>query len=119
MKLKATIIQILPAVSGESPNGKWTRQEIIVETQANFPKKVCLTLWGDKLDRSKVTTGRLLEFSIDPESRENKGRWYTTLKVWKIEDPLAPDVPFGTTNDILSGEPGLDLDPQEDDPLPF
>lgn len=119
MKIKATIAQILPVVSGETANGKWSRQEIIVETQANFPKKVCLTLWGDKIDKSNIAVGRLLEFSIDPESRENNGRWYTTLKVWKIEDPMAPDVPFGGSTDFLPTDPGLITDPQEEDTLPF
>jgi hypothetical protein len=35
---------------GAEPEGPWSKQEFVLETlDASYPKKVCLTAWGDKV----------------------------------------------------------------------
>ena len=41
-------------------------------------------VWGDKIDDFNIQQGENLEVSIDVESREYNGRWYTDVKVWKV-----------------------------------
>ena len=41
-------------------------------------------VWGDKIDEFKIQQGENLEVSIDVESREYNGRWYTDIKAWKV-----------------------------------
>ena len=48
MQLTAKLIQLLPLQSGTGRNGEWRKQDIIVETQDQYPKKVCISLWGNK-----------------------------------------------------------------------
>ena len=49
MQLSATLIRILPTQSGTGKNGEWKKQDLVFETQDQFPKKICISFWGDKL----------------------------------------------------------------------
>jgi hypothetical protein len=89
MQLTAKLIQLLPLQTGTGKNGEWKKQDIIVETESQYPKKVCISIWGDKINTSQLKVGNQLRVDFDVESREYNGRWYTDVKAWKIE--LASD----------------------------
>jgi hypothetical protein len=84
MQLTAKLSQILPLQTGTGKNGEWKKQDIIVETPGQYPKKVCVSVWGDKIDSSQLVIGNTLQIDFDVESREYNGRWYTDVKAWKI-----------------------------------
>jgi hypothetical protein len=86
LELSGKIIQILPEQTGTGKNGQWSRQDFIIETQEQYPRKVCFSAWGDKvslLKALKTDTGVNVSFNV--ESREYNSKWYTDLRVWKIE----------------------------------
>jgi len=85
MQLNAKLIQLLPLQTGTGKNGQWKKQEFIVETEGQFAKKVCVSIWGDKINDSQLQIGNELRIDFDIESREYNGRWYTDVKAWKIE----------------------------------
>lgn len=85
MQLTAKLIQLLPLQTGTGKNGQWKKQDIIVETEGQYPKKVCISIWGDKINESMLKVGSMLTISFDVESREYNGRWYTDVKAWKVE----------------------------------
>lgn len=85
MQLIAKLIQLQPLQTGMGRNGEWKKQEIIVETDGQYPKKVCISIWGDKINPSVLQVGNTLDVSFDVESREYNGRWYTDVKAWKVE----------------------------------
>lgn len=85
MQLTAKLVQLLPLQTGSGKNGEWKKQDIIVETEGQFPKKVCISIWGDKVAGNQLIIGNKLNISFDVESREYNGRWYTDVKAWKIE----------------------------------
>ncbi|MEG1616181.1 MAG: DUF3127 domain-containing protein [Bacteroidales bacterium] len=85
MEIKGRIIQILPLVTGMSSKGEWKKQEYILETEAQYPKKVCFNCWGDKVDQFNIQMGEELIISVDVESREFNGRWYTDVRAWKVD----------------------------------
>ncbi|WP_298648896.1 DUF3127 domain-containing protein [uncultured Proteiniphilum sp.] len=99
MQLTVKLIQTLPLQSGTGKNGEWKKQDIIVETQDQYPKKICVSLWGNKFQHVSLNSGELYTIDFDVESREFNGRWYTDVKAWKIEaqnntaTPLPEDVP--------------------------
>lgn len=70
--------------SGQGKNGTWKKQEFILETPGQYPKKVCLSLWGEKVDETRLSVGEKITASINIESREYNGRWYTDVRAWKI-----------------------------------
>ena len=86
MELSGKVIQKLPEVGGNSKSGNaWRKQEFILETGGQYPKKVCVALWGDKIDQFSINTGENVTLSIDVESREYNGRWYTEVKAFKVD----------------------------------
>ncbi len=112
MELEGKIIQINPLQSGEGKNGTWKKQEFIVETKTQYPKKVCITAWGDKIDQFELKANEDVVVSIDIESREYNGRWYTDVRAWKVEKAGAQQ--YDTAEpDILppSNDPPMDEDP--------
>ncbi len=85
MDIKGKLVQLLPLQTGQGKNGQWRKQEIIIETQGQYPKKVCISIWGDKINESQLQIGNELNISFDVESREYNGRWYTDVKAWKVD----------------------------------
>jgi Domain of unknown function (DUF3127) len=116
MQLTAKLTQLLPLQTGSGKNGQWKKQDIIVETEGTYPKKVCISIWGDKINESVLKIGSQLSISFDVESREYNGRWYTDVKAWKVEQAGATtDGDKPTTDDVYFDEGGMDS--KED--LPF
>lgn len=120
MQLTAKLVQVLPVQSGMGKNGEWKRQSIIVETDGMYPKKVCITIWGDKVGDSMFQEGALLDISFDLESREFNGRWYTDVKAWKVElaGGAANNSGFSSNDDPTPAQP-VDFGGDSGDDLPF
>jgi len=84
MELTGKIFELLPEQAGESARGPWRKQQYILETEGQYPKKVCFMAWGDKIDEFKLEVGETVTVGINLESREYNGRWYTDVKAWKV-----------------------------------
>jgi len=84
MEISGVVVSLLPMQQGQGKNGVWKKQEFIMETPGQYPKKVCLSLWGEKVDENKISIGDKITASINIESREYNGRWYTDVRAWKI-----------------------------------
>ncbi|MFN6943899.1 MAG: DUF3127 domain-containing protein [Cytophagaceae bacterium] len=116
MELKGKITNILPLQSGQGKNGEWKKQDFILETASQYPKKVCITVWGDKIDQFDIKEGESLTASIELESREFNGRWYTDVRAWKVQK----DSESGSTPPPLDESASLDsFSGEEPDDLPF
>lgn len=96
MELIGKIIQVLPLQSGTSKAGNaWKKQEYILETLGTqYPRKVCFNLFGDNVEKFPMQVGQDVTVSIDIESREFNGRWYTDIRAWNVVNGVqAPGVP--------------------------
>jgi hypothetical protein len=115
MQLTAKLIEVLAIQTGQGKNGEWKKQDIIVETDGQYPKKICISLWGDKISDTNLQIGNYYKYDIDIESREYSGLWYTDVKTWRIEllnsenqNSEAPKPPTP-----------LDMESEDDSGLPF
>ncbi len=84
MEIKGRCTQVLPVQTGMGKKGQWRKLEFVIETNSQYPKKVCLALWGDKVNNTPAV-GDELTCGIDLESREHNSRWFTEVRCWKIE----------------------------------
>ena len=120
VEIKGKIIEILPEKSGQSANGEWRKQEYILETDTSYPKKICFMAWGDKIGEFNLQQGENVEVSVDLESREYNGRWYTDVKAWKVSrDSMGADNAYanrGQDNSEIENGSRLSL---EGDDIPF
>jgi hypothetical protein len=119
LSIKGKIEQILKPESGVSRAGnEWTKQEFVVETQEQFPKKVCFTLFGDKTSLIEpISTGDEVEVSFNMESREYNGKWFHNINAWKIDKVTGDNLPEPPPEFSIS-----DIPPEPDDEandLPF
>lgn len=85
LKIKGKVVEILEEQSGTGKNGPWRKQDFILETKEKYPKKVCITQWGDKIDKFDINEGEELTVFFNIQSREYKGNWYTDVKAWKVQ----------------------------------
>lgn len=115
LKISGKVLEILELQSGESKNGPWKKQDFILETPGKYPRKVCVTQWGDQVDQNNIQKGEELTAFIDIQSREYKGRWYTDVKAWKIEKGAS-----ASGDSVNPDENIIDLGPPVDeDDAPF
>lgn len=122
MEITGKFIELLNPKTGQSAKGNWKKQDFIVETQDQFPKKICISNWNDKVDISQLNPGDQLTASVNIESREYNGNWFTDIKIWKLD--VSSQAP--TAGESL---PGMEPDPgtmpwepengTEDPDLPF
>ena len=122
MQLTAKLIQVMPIQTGMGKNGEWRKQNIILETDGMYPKKVCVSLWGDKINESVLQVGNILDVSFDIESREYNGNWYTDLRAWKVDPAgtggsVPPAAAYGNQQSAPSAP--VDFSSDEGDDLPF
>lgn len=86
MEVQGVLKQILPIESGESKSGKtWQKQTIIIETADAYPKQIAVEVSEKALSRLQdYSEGMTITCSINIESREYNGKWFTSVKAWKI-----------------------------------
>jgi len=105
MEIEGTVYQVLPVVKGQSARGEWQKQEIVIEQVGEYSRKACISFWGDRvLDVAKLREGDKVTVSVNIESREYNGRWFTEIRAWRIQQ-AQPEVP------AAAGIPPMDLPP--------
>ena len=125
MEIQGKIIQILPEQGGVSKAGnEWKKQEYILETHDQYPKKICFQIFGaDKIAQAAIQAGEELTVSIDIDSREWQGRWFTSINAGKVErtPTAAPGAPVTPDNVVPAAAPTApDFGPANPiDDLPF
>ena len=87
MDVVGTIIQVLPAQEGIGKNGNpWKVQPYVLETLDQYPRKVHFEVFGeDRIKQNPCDVDQLVTVSFDIESREFNGRWYTSIRAWRIQ----------------------------------
>lgn len=122
MEVKGKIIVALPEQTGVSKSGNnWKKREYVLETIETYPKKIHFDLFGDRADQYPLNVGEMVNLSFDIESREYNGRWYTSIRGWKVEKEGATASPVA---DAAAIPPPPAVDPfaalgGSDEDIPF
>lgn len=93
MQVKGRIIEVLPLRSGTTANGEWQSQDYVIEFEDDrFTRKMVFNLWGaEKIQKEAITQGEELTVYFDIDARQYNGRWYNSIRAWKIErDAVQP-----------------------------
>lgn len=81
IQIKGKVVKTLPQVSGTGKNGDWVKQEFVIETIEQYPKKICFSVWGDLTEFvNSLEEGREIVVFFNAESREYNSKWYTELR---------------------------------------
>lgn len=119
LTISGRIVSVLPLQQGTSKSGHaWQKQEYILDTGGQYPKKVCFSLFGDSITKFPLQVGQDVTVSIDIESREWNSRWYTEVRAWNVTyASLQPQVP-APQPPVVQPAP-VPAPPQPADDLPF
>ena len=88
MEIIGKAIAALPVKSGVSQRTgeQWQSREYVIETQEQYPKKICFEVFGiDKLKEFNIRDNDLIKVHFDISAREYKGKWYNSIRAWKVE----------------------------------
>ena len=89
MEIIGKVVRLGNLTEGTSARGPWRKQELIIETEEQYPRTVCLICWTNQIDEiQKFAPGQTIKAQIDLSSREFNGKWYTDVRVWRFD-------PFG------------------------
>ena len=88
MEITGKVVRLGTLTEGTSARGPWRKQDLIIETEEQYPRTVCLTCWTNQIDEiQKFTPGQSIKAQIEISSREFNGKWYTDVRVWRF-DPV-------------------------------
>ena len=134
MELIGKAIAALPVKSGVSQRTgeQWQSREYVIETQEQYPKKMCFEVFGkDKLKEFNIRNNDLIKVHFDISAREYNGKWYNSIRAWKVEHVNQDGSAAGATaNQVAASSPqaaapvapAQDAAPaaqESDDDLPF
>lgn len=95
LEVKGKVVSMSALESGVGKSGKeWKRKTVVVEEGGDYPKKIAITLMGDKADE-KFEKNQDVTIQCNIESQEYNGRWFTNVNGWKIEK-VAVSAPTST-----------------------
>ena len=88
MEITGKVVRLGNLTEGTSARGPWRKQELIIETEEQYPRTVCLICWTNQIEEiQKFAPGQTIKAQIDLSSREFNGKWYTDVRVWRF-DPV-------------------------------
>ena len=132
MEIVGKVVRLGTLTEGQSARGPWRKQELIIETEEQYPRTVCLICWTNQIDEIQhFAPGQTIKAQIEISSREFNGKWYTDVRVWRFDPvgatapatPPAPQQMHQTPPATPAAAPAQDYFPPADqgsvDDLPF
>ena len=126
MELAGKVIAVLEPRGGVSKSGnEWKVQEYVIETHDQYPRRMCFDVFGaDKIQQFNIQVGEELNVFFDIDAREWQGRWFNSIRAWKVERVSAAqqmppmDAPFPPMNAAPAAPVDFVASDEKDD-LPF
>ena len=88
LQIEGKLLQKLDVESGTSARGEWKKQNFIIETVEQYPRKICIAAWTNSIPiLDTFQPGEMVLVSVSIESREFNGKWYTDVRAWRIDRP--------------------------------
>lgn len=95
MELQGKIIAAMPEKSGVSARGEWKAQSFVMEmfdSNSQYPRRMVFDVFGaDRLAQFNIQVGDVKKVSFDIDAHEYQGRWFNSIRAWRVEsvDPSA------------------------------
>lgn len=89
MEITGKIIEVKPEESGTGKSGQWKKTTIVLELETNnaqYPKKLAVNCYNAQSEQAQgYLANNKIKASLNVESREYQGKWFTEAKAWKLE----------------------------------
>ena len=119
LEITGRIIAVLDKRTGVSnaTGSTWSVQQYVIETHEQYPKKMCFDVFGeDRIKQFSIQIGEEVTVSFDLDAREYQGRWYNSIRAWKVERVKKESANNlnNTTNEVVFDMPFDGPSPEED-----
>ena len=85
MEFEGVVFKKLPVSKGVSARGEWQRQDVVFEVPSEFSRKICVTFFNKPTEADSLVEGQTYVVSVNVESREYNGKWYTDVRAWRVQ----------------------------------
>ena len=88
MEFTGKIIHIGQERGGVSKTtgNEWKVKEYVIEDHSQYPKKMCFEVFGaDRISQFNIQEGEELTVSFDIDAREWQGRYFNSIRAWKVD----------------------------------
>jgi hypothetical protein len=122
LEVTGKVFKILNEQSGTSAAGKaWVKQDFIIETDDQYPKKIAVTAMGDKIVPAvkSLKVGQQVTAHINIESREYQDKWFSNINVWRIDKLDGDSTPTNTASASTKTSKSSASSNNNSDDLPF
>ena len=116
MEIIGKVVAVLELQSGTSKKGsEWKKRDFVIETlDEKFPKKVCLTLFGERADACPAIDN-VVKVAFDIDAHEYNGKWFNSVNAWKVEPAQAQQHAAPQHAELA---PRTSIPPQQSTPAP-
>ena len=91
MEITGKIIVALEPRCGVSNNtgNPWKMQSFVLETTTEqYPRRCVFDVFGeDRLNQFNIQVGQEYTVSFDIDAREYQGRWFNSIRAWRVAAP--------------------------------
>lgn len=88
MEITGKIVAVLPERSGTSQRSgsEWRCASYVIETGGEFSRRMVFEVFGsDRIAQFNIQMGELLSVSFDIDAREYNGRWFNTIRAFRVD----------------------------------
>lgn len=97
MEFEGVVYKKLPVSKGVSARGEWQRQDVVFEVPSEFSRKICVTFFNKPTEADSLVEGQTYTVSVNVESREYNGKWYTDVRAWRVQPKQQEVAPQGAS----------------------
>lgn len=87
-------------IEGQGKTGNvWRKQNFIVESTEPYNPLICVSAWGDNIEKFKeIKPGTLININFTLSSREYNDNWYSEITAMSVEIEGVPEHSEQNTN---------------------
>lgn len=82
MEIQGKITHVLDTRTGSGQKGDWTVYSYVLETSGQYPKQIAFEVFNTD---HGLNIGDVITAQVDLSTREYNGKWYTSVKAYKVE----------------------------------
>lgn len=98
MEITGRITHALELRQGTSARtgNTWMSQSFVIETHDQYPRRCVFDVFGeDRLKEFNIQPGQELTVSFDIDAHEYNGRWFNSIRAWRVMPAQAGVPPMG------------------------
>ena len=121
MDVTGKIIVVCPLQEGVSAKGPWKSQDYVIEYyegNSQYSRKMVFNAFGDNIDKFGIQEGKEYTVSVDIDAREWNGRWFSSIRAWRVMDAQQNAMNVASTQQQASfGAPAMPNGMKTPDPF--